>query len=147
MDLLSCEMWGLGVCVLITLKSLTSVSMMSPMRKDTTATARMKSSLRFLRRKVVGYMSTMAVTRLSTHTNWSGEKHQVRVWMLCLRFLNYSDMYNTSMPSLSCLNPLSPDCPVPGRQSWWRRSRPTGGRKASWTQLEGRLWRPDLVLG
>lgn len=47
----------------------TSVSMMSPRRKDTTATPRMNSSLRFLRRKVEGYMSTMAVTRLSTHTN------------------------------------------------------------------------------
>ncbi|TNN67381.1 hypothetical protein EYF80_022326 [Liparis tanakae] len=41
-------------------KSPTSVSMMSPKRKDTTATPRMKSSLRCLRRKVEGYMSTMA---------------------------------------------------------------------------------------
>lgn len=43
--------------------------MMRPMRNETMATAKMKSSLRFLRRKVLGYMSTMAVTRLSTHTN------------------------------------------------------------------------------
>lgn len=48
---------------------LTSVSMMRPMKKESTATARMKSSLRCLRRKVDGYMSTTAVTRLSTHTN------------------------------------------------------------------------------
>lgn len=59
----------------------TSVSMMSPMRKETTDTARMKSSLRFLRRKVEGYMSIMAVTRLSTHTNWSREKQEA--WYMC----------------------------------------------------------------
>lgn len=62
----------------------TSVSMMSPMRKDTTATARMKSSLRFLRRKVEGYMSTMAVTRLSTHTNWSRKKQEVWDTYICV---------------------------------------------------------------
>lgn len=51
------------------LHKLTSVSMMRPRKKDTIATARMKSSLRFLRRKTEGYISTTAVTRLSTHTN------------------------------------------------------------------------------
>lgn len=49
---------------------LTSISMISPTKKDTMHTTNKKSSLRFLRRNTVGYMSTMAVTRLSTQTNY-----------------------------------------------------------------------------
>lgn len=48
----------------------TSVNMMRPTRKETRLTANRKSSRRFLRRNTSGYMSTTAVTRLSTHTNW-----------------------------------------------------------------------------
>lgn len=51
-------------------KNPTSMSMMRPIRKENRDTAKRKSSLRFLRRNTAGYMSTTAVTRLSTHTNW-----------------------------------------------------------------------------
>lgn len=50
--------------------ALTSVSMIRPMRKEVTDTPKMRSSLRFFFRNTWGYMSTSAVTRLSTHTNW-----------------------------------------------------------------------------
>lgn len=53
---------------------LTSISMISPMRKERMHTTSKKSSLRFLRRNTVGNISTMAVTRLSTHTNFIKEK-------------------------------------------------------------------------
>lgn len=59
----------------------TSVNMMRPTRKETRLTANRKSSRRFLRRNTSGYMSTTAVTRLSTHTNWrssTGEKKRTR---------------------------------------------------------------------
>lgn len=54
----------------------TSISMMRPTKKEKRLTPKRKSSLRFLRRNTAGYMSTTAVTRLSTHTNWwdVGEK-------------------------------------------------------------------------
>lgn len=48
----------------------TSVSMMRPIKKEKRLTPRRKSSLRCLRLNKVGCMSTIAVTRLSTHTNW-----------------------------------------------------------------------------
>lgn len=47
----------------------TSVHMMSPMRKETTDIPRISSSRRYPLLKVSGYMSTTAVTKLSTHTN------------------------------------------------------------------------------
>lgn len=55
----------------------TSVSMMRPIKKEKRLTPKRKSSLRCLRLNTVGCMSTIAVTRLSTHTNWwdrSGRK-------------------------------------------------------------------------
>lgn len=50
----------------------TSISMIRPTKKEKRLTPKRKSSLRFLRRNTAGYMSTTAVTRLSTHTNWWG---------------------------------------------------------------------------
>lgn len=47
----------------------TSVHMMSPMKKETTDIPRISSSRRYPLLKVSGYMSTTAVTKLSTHTN------------------------------------------------------------------------------
>lgn len=48
---------------------LTSVHMMSPMKKETTDIPRISSSRRYPLLNVSGYMSTTAVTKLSTHTN------------------------------------------------------------------------------
>lgn len=49
--------------------NLTSVHMMSPMKKETTDIPRISSSRRYPLLNVSGYMSTTAVTKLSTHTN------------------------------------------------------------------------------
>lgn len=95
--------------------TLTSVSMTSPTRKEVTDTPRMRTSLRFFLRNTRGYMSTSAVTRLSTHTNWTrgrGVGGQAR---------HHPPTEKLRQPALAhrsrrqpCLPPDSPECPLHG---------------------------------
>lgn len=56
---------------------LTSVNIIKPMKYETMERARINNSRLYPLRKTLGYMSTTAVTRLSTHTNW---KKQIWGW-------------------------------------------------------------------
>lgn len=69
----------------------TSISMMRPMKKEKRLTANRKSSLRFLRLNTAGYMSTTAVTRLSTHTNWQEMRGKAK-WTRLVLFVSYNEV-------------------------------------------------------
>lgn len=126
----------------------TSISMTRPMRKETRTTANRKSSRRYFRRNTAGYMSTMAVTRLSTHTNWCrrGEKVINRNAIIIKAIMKKKNHQNGGACYLKIVHSFVPDCPALEKQSWWRRGPPTRETRASWTQHEGKLWMPGQGL-
>lgn len=94
--------------------NITSMSMIRPTKKDRKDMAKRKSSLRYFWRNTAGYISTMAVTRLSTHTNWW--KHQ-RTY---IRFVLYSFVFrlyvkHNYFSENNIVHWHLPGCPAPER--------------------------------